>query len=255
MKVLLVEDENLAAERLKNLIHQYDDSIEIMDWLDSVEEAVNWLKHNQNADLLFFDIQLADGLSFEIFDLVEVNAPVIFTTAFDEYALRAFKVNSIDYLLKPIDFQELAKAIDKYKSQYKITTPLPDWSILQETLKAIRTGDDYKTRFAVKKGHHLHSIPVTEIAYLFSEHKISWIKTKSGKKYAVDYTLDQLSELLNPKDFFRLNRKYITEINAIQDIISYSNSRLKVQLQDIPNDELILISREKVSDFKNWLDG
>jgi DNA-binding LytR/AlgR family response regulator len=256
MKVLLIEDENLAVERLKILIQQYDDSIEIVEWLDSVEDAVNWLQRNEMPDLLFFDIQLADGLSFEIFDAVEVTAPVIFTTAFDEYALRAFKVNSIDYLLKPIDFEELAKAIDRYKLHYeKTVNPLPDWSILQETLKAIKTGKDYKTRFAVKQGHHLNSIPVAEIAYFFSEHKISWLKTKNGKKYAVDYTLDQLSELLNPKDFFRLNRKYITEINAIQDVITYSNSRLKVHLPGLPKEELILISREKVSDFKDWLDG
>lgn len=255
MKVLIVEDENLAAERLKDLILQYDNSIEILECLDSVEESVDWLLNNDMPDLFFFDIQLADGLSFEIFEDVEVKAPVIFTTAFDEYALRAFKVNSIDYILKPIDYQELAKAIDKYKAQYEVAKSLiPNWDILQETLKAIKSNDDYKTRFAVKKGVHLASIPVEEIAYFFSEHKISWLKTTDGKKYAVDYTLDQLAEILNPKDFFKLNRQYITSINAIKDVVVYSNSRLKVQLSDTSKDELILISREKVGDFKKWLD-
>ncbi|MFK7948952.1 MAG: LytR/AlgR family response regulator transcription factor [Saprospiraceae bacterium] len=256
MKILIVEDENLAAERLKDLIFKYDSSIELLDWLDSVEETVEWLKANDTPDLLFFDIQLADGLSFEIFDAVEVKTPVIFTTAFDEYALRAFKVNSIDYLLKPIDYPELVKAIDKFKGQFKQTQPtIPDWSILQETLKVIRSGKDYKTRFAVKKGHHLASIPVANIAYFYSEHRISWLKTKDGKKYAVDYTLDQLSELLKPNDFFRLNRKYITSIEAIKDVVTYSNSRLKVQLSDTSKDDLILVSRDRVSDFKDWLDG
>ena len=211
MKVLIVEDENLAAERLKNLILQYDNSIEIVEWLDAVEETVSWLNNNEMPDLLFFDIQLADGLSFEIFDAFEITAPVIFTTAFDEYALRAFKVNSIDYILKPLDYQELKVAIDKYKSQYQQeNNPIPNWNVFQETLKAIKTGNDYKTRFAVKKGVHLASIPIEDIAYFFSEHKISWLKTYEGKKYAVDYTLDQLSEVLQPKNFFKLNRKYIT---------------------------------------------
>jgi two-component system LytT family response regulator len=255
MKVLIVEDENLAAERLKNLILKYDDSIEIVEWLDSVEETVAWLNNNETPDLLFFDIQLADGLSFEIFDAIEITAPVIFTTAFDEYALRAFKVNSIDYILKPLDYQELKNAIDKYKAQFQQEKPIiPNWNILQETLKAIKTGKDYKTRFAVKKGVHLASIPIAAIAYFFSEHKISWLKTNDGKKYAVDYTLDQLAEILNPKNFFKLNRKYITSIEAIKDVVVYSNSRLKVQLIDTSKDELILISREKVSDFKQWLD-
>lgn len=256
MKILIVEDENLAVERLKNLIQKYDRNIQLLDWLDSVEDTVHWLKTNPAPDLLFLDIQLADGLSFEIFDSVAVKTPVIFTTAFDEYALRAFKVNSIDYLLKPLDYKELVKAIDKFKTQYQQTkTPIPDWSVLQETLKIIRSGKDYKTRFAVKKGHHLASIPVSNIAYFFSEHKITWLKTKDNKKYAVDYTLDQLSELLQPNDFFRLNRKYITSIEAIKDVVSYSNSRLKVQLLDTSKDDLILISREKVGHFKNWLDG
>lgn len=255
MKVLIVEDENLAAERLKDLILQYDNSIEIVEWLDSVEETVAWLKNNEIPDLLFFDIQLADGLSFEIFDAIEITAPVIFTTAFDEYALRAFKVNSIDYILKPIDYEELKSAIDQYKVQYEeANNPIPNWNVLQETLKAIKSGNDYKTRFAVKKGVHLASIPVAEIAYFYSEHKISWLKTNDGKKYSVDYTLDQLTAILNPKTFFKLNRKYLTAIHAIKDVVVYSNSRLKVQLIDTAKDELILISREKVSDFKQWLD-
>lgn len=255
MKILIIEDETLAAERLKDLIYKYDATIELLETLDSVEETVDWLNANDSPDLLFLDIQLADGLSFDIFDAVEVTTPVIFTTAFDEYALRAFKVNSIDYLLKPIDYEELIVAIDKYKKQFQRTaTPLPNWSILQETLKAIQTKKNYKTRFAVKTGHRLRSIPIAEVAYFYSEDKISWLKTMGGKKYAVDYTLDQLTELLNPNNFFRLNRKYITAIEAIKEVVSYSNSRLKVQLSDTPKNELILISREKVNNFKKWLD-
>lgn len=255
MKTIILEDEGLAAERLETLIHQYDVSIEVLETLDSVEEAVDWLQNNPHPDLAFFDIQLADGLSFEIFEQCNPDCPIIFTTAFDEYALRAFKVNSLDYLLKPIDLEELTRAMDKFSRQYSNaqTTPtLPDLSILQQTMQMITR--QYKTRFMIKTGSKLFAIPVAEIDYFYSENKITWLRAKDGKKHPIDYKLEQLEQLLEPRSFFRLNRKFITTFPAIESVITYSNSRLKVQLRHSDKKEEILISRERVLAFKNWMD-
>ncbi len=257
MKVILIEDEALAAERLSDLILAYDSKIEIVSHLDSVESAVEWFEENEAPDLAFFDIQLADGLSFEIFEKGKVPCPVIFTTAFDEYALKAFKVNSIDYLLKPIDQEELTKAIEQFKEQYPITNPtqqvvLPDLSIFQQTMQMITR--QYKTRFIIKSGSKLSSVPVEEVDFFYSEHKVTWLRNTSQKKYEVDYNLEQLEQLLDPKMFFRLNRKFITAYQAIENVTSFSNSRLKIQLKGQDKKEDILISREKVRAFKLWLD-
>jgi DNA-binding LytR/AlgR family response regulator len=255
MRVIIVEDEGLAAERLADLIRQYDKEIRIIGQPDSVEEAVEWFDNNESPDLAFFDIQLADGLSFEIFEKTDINCPVIFTTAYNEYALRAFKVNSIDYLLKPIDKEDLSKAFDQFfRIQEKTSTaaPAPSTEMLQEVLQMIQR--NYKTRFVIKSGHQLLSVPVEEIAYFYSEHKMVWVKTMNGKKHALDYTLEQLEALLDPKDFFRLNRKYLAAYPAVLQATAYSNSRLKIQLQQHNGEEEVVMSREKVGAFKKWLD-
>ncbi len=254
MKVIFLEDEALAAERLEQLVLNYDSTIEILTVLDSVETAVSWLESNDHPDLAFFDIQLADGLSFEVFEKCAPDCPVIFTTAFDAYALRAFKVNSIDYLLKPIDQEELDAAIDRFQAQQQSELPsaLPDLRIIQQTMQMITK--QYKSRFMIKSGSRLFAIPVEEIDFFFSENKITWLRRRDGKKYQIDYRLEQLDELLDPQQFFRLNRKYITAFPAIEQVTTYSNSRLKVQLIGIDGSEDVLISRERVANFKAWMD-
>jgi len=254
MRIIIIEDEILAAERLSDLISQYDSNIEIVEPLDSVESAVEWFQNNESPDLAFFDIQLADGLSFEIFEQVKVECPIIFTTAYDEYALKAFKVNSIDYILKPIDNKELIQAFEKFERTQKQAPSSPPMDLIQQAMMMIQGQQkNYKSRFIVKSGNHLSAIEVAEVAYFFSEHKMSWIKTFEGKKYMVDYKMEALQNLIDPLQFFRLNRKYISSFKAIKDVVSYSNSRLKIKLLDSADDD-ILISREKVQDFKKWLD-
>lgn len=254
MKVLIIEDETLAAERLQQLILQYDNSIEIITSLDSVQEAVAWFTTAPPPDLAFFDIQLADGRSFEIFERCDIKFPVIFTTAYDEYALNAFKVNSIDYLLKPIDLESLTKAFQKYetlKSTFNNKdTPNITLETMQKVIQSLHK-PNYKTRFVVKSGTQLHSVPVEEILYFYHEDKIVWLKRKDYKKFAVDFTLEQLDTMLDPTHFFRLNRQIITSFPAIKEVTTYSNSRLKIKLLD--NNEPAIVSRERVNDFKFWL--
>ena len=256
LTTIIIEDEALAAERLAGLIHQYDPSIEILAQLDSVYDAVNWLSNNDTPDLAFFDIQLADGLSFEIFERAKVDCPVIFTTAYDAYALKAFKVNSIDYLLKPINPEELRSAMRQYQKQFgergNTRLELPDLGTFQQAMQMITR--KYKSRFMVKAGSKLLAVATTEVDYFFSKHKITWLRTRAGKKHEVDYKLEQLEHLLDPEQFFRLNRKYITSIDAIASVTAYSNSRLKVLLHRPEEQEDILISREKVKAFKEWMD-
>jgi two-component system, LytTR family, response regulator len=258
MKAIIVEDEELAAEGLSISLKKVEADIEILAVLDSVKTAVYWLKNNPAPDLAFLDIQLADGLSFEIFEQTPINCPVIFTTAYDEYALRAFRVNSIDYLLKPIGTDDLKRTFEKLKVIKGETTP-PQY-LSQDLIKqvmAIATQQvktpQYKTRFMIKIGEHLQTIPAEDIDFLLGENKIVWLYHKNGRKYVVDYTLDQLEDLLEPDRFFRLNRQFIASIETIKDVISYSNSRLKIVFKTPPNKEDIIMSREKVEAFKNWL--
>ncbi len=250
MNILLIEDERPAANRLRQLIQQILPNAEIMGNLDSISSAVEWFNSHPTPDLIFCDIQLADGLSFEIFDRVKINAPIIFTTAFDQYAIKAFKLNSVDYLLKPIDPKELANAIEKYQS-LKLKTNI-DLSQIKELLQP--QSKEFKSRFMVKFGEKIQSVLTTETAFFYSEERITFLQTNEGKKYILDYTLDQLENMLDPKDFFRLNRKYIASFGAISEIHTYSNSRLKIKLSDC-NDNDILVSREKVGALKEWLDG
>ena len=249
MKVLIIEDEILAAEKLAGLLISIDSTIEIMGKLQSVLESINWLHSQPDPDLIFMDIQLDDGICFEIFDAVKIKTPVIFTTAYDSYAIRAFQVNSVDYLLKPIEKEPLTKAIEKYKLIFEkggsSTQSVGDLSV--QMVKS------YKTRFFVKIGNHFHSIPVDNIECFYIVERAVFFKTNNGKNYNLDYSLDQVQQLIDPEKFFRINRNYLIQINAIQDIYNYSSSRLGIKINGIDHLDLI-VSREKVGEFKKWLD-
>jgi DNA-binding LytR/AlgR family response regulator len=250
MKILLIEDERPAANRLKQLIQQILPSAEILENLDSITSAVEWFNSNPTPELIFCDIQLADGLSFEIFDRVKISSPIIFTTAFDQYAIKAFKLNSVDYLLKPIDPNELSKSIEKFQNM-SLKSNL-DLNQIKDLL--IPQQKEFKSRFMVKLGEKIQSVLTSETAFFYSEERVTFLQTLERKKYILDYTLDQLEEMLDPKQFFRLNRKYIASFGAIAEIHTYSNSRLKIKLKDCPDND-ILVSREKVGAIKEWLDG
>jgi DNA-binding LytR/AlgR family response regulator len=249
MKCIIIEDEKVAAERLIKLINQADHSIEILTVIQSVKKAMDWLNSNVAPDLIFMDIQLADGLSFEIFEQTIVTAPVIFTTAYDEYALKAFKVNSIDYLLKPIDASELQCALAKF---HQTKEPAKNPTAVFETILQSIT-HNYKTKFVIKVGEHLKIFMTEEIQCFYSMEKSTFLQTLQGRDYAVSYSLDQLEQLLDPAKFFRISRKYMVAFKAIKDIVSYSNSRLLLRLETSTSDELV-ISRERVNEFKEWLE-
>lgn len=251
MKVLIIEDEPQAAERLATLVKGLQPEVQICASLDSVKRSVEWILKNPAVDLIFMDIQLADGLSFEIFDRVEIKAPVIFTTAYNEYALKAFKVNSIDYILKPVDKTELEAAFRKYQT---LTHQQPADKIMESIGYAMQMlTKKYKERFVIKVGEHLKSIEVSEILFFFSLEKTTFAQTKDGRKHILDFTLDQLDGLLDPARYFRINRKYIVSTDSIQDMISYTNSRLKLVLKT-SDDNDVIVARERVQEFKDWLD-
>jgi len=251
MKIIIIEDEKPSARRLQRMLSEIN--IEAQAMLHSVEESVKWFQNNEHPDLILLDIQLSDGLSFEIFEQVEVNSAIIFTTAYDEYALKAFKLNSIDYLLKPIDTEELESAIDKFK----ISQPEPfNLQVDLEQIKKLLVNPldkTYKKRFTIKIGQHLKIISVDDIECFYSENKGTYIFTSDNRNYLIDSSLEQLDASLEPVKFFRVNRKFYVNIRAIKDIISYTNSRLKVVLNTFSDHEII-VSREKVKDFKNWLE-
>jgi two-component system, LytTR family, response regulator len=255
MRIAIIEDEELAVEKLEILLSKMNFPTTVVAKLDSVRAAIAWFSTNPAPDLAFFDIQLADGVSFDIFEQTPVTCPVIFTTAYDEYALRAFKVNSIDYLLKPFGTEDLKKAFEKlHNLQAKSTTPSVaiDADIIRQVAAALKAPPQYRNRFMVKIGEHLSAIAVEDIEFFYGENKIVYLKNKNGRKYVVDYTLEQLETMLDPLRFFRLNRKFISTIEAIKDVISYSNSRLKIVLIAPPDKEDVLVSREKVESFKEW---
>lgn len=251
MKVAIIEDEPLAAEKLKRYLNKCDSSITILTVLDSLETAIPWIKNNNaDVDLYFMDVQLTDGLSFEIFSSVSVNKPVIFTTAFDEFAIDAFKVNSIDYLLKPITFTDLSRGLKKLKV-------LEQQFSNGDQMAPIIAGmskNSFKDRFLIRIGNHLRSILTKDILAFYAEGRYVCLVTAEGKEYPVEYTIDALKELLDPKDFFRANRSYLVSLTAIIDVVVYSNRRLKLSLKNSPNSEIV-VSREKVADFKKWFEG
>ena len=251
MRVLIIEDERLAATRLEQLIKTFIPEADIFGRLDSISSAVQWLQKETAPDLIFCDIELADGQSFQIFEQVKVDSPIIFTTAYDQYAIKAFKLNSIDYLLKPVDSAELEQAIRKFQTQ-KNHQPL-ELSQLRQLLQPQESR--FKSRFMVKIGEKILSVPTEDVAYFYSAEKTTFMQLKeANRRFIVDYTLEQIEEMLDPDRFFRLNRKYIASFASIAEIHSYSNSRLKIKLAG-NDDNDILISREKVGLFKNWLDG
>ncbi len=257
MRALIIEDEKLAANRLASLLQQIDPNIEIMGKIESVRQAVQQFAAGLKPDLAFLDIQLADGLSFEIFNQITVPCPVIFTTAYDEYAIKAFKVNSIDYLLKPIDSTELTAALQKFNRLASMADPAPtkvtpDLELLQKAMQMLGH-QPYKNRFVVKVGEHLKSIAVEQIDFFYSMGKATFLQTRDNKRFVVDFSLEQLENILDPQQFFRINRSYLIGLESIQDIVSYSNSRLKTFLRN-STDTDVVVSREKVNAFKDWLD-
>ena len=250
MQVIIIEDEKPAARRLHRMLER--NKLQPIVMLHSVKESIHWLKNNPNPDLIFLDIQLSDGLSFEIFDSIKVKSAIIFTTAYDQFALKAFKLNSIDYLLKPIDEDELTQAINKFETQQENKESK---SINIDEIKKLLQDEEivsYKERFTIQIGQHLKIIETKDIECVFSEDKASYVLLCSGKVYPLDGSLDTLSQQLQPAVFFRVNRKHIVNIKAIVDIVSYTNSRLQLKLKSYKEKEII-VSREKVKDFKNWL--
>ncbi|MFO7744865.1 MAG: LytTR family DNA-binding domain-containing protein [Psychroflexus sp.] len=246
-KIVIVEDEKPAARRLERLLTAHDYAV--FKKLHSVEEAIEWFQKEPKVDLIFLDIQLSDGLSFEIFEQIDIEADLIFTTAYDEYALKAFKLNSIDYLLKPIDNEELQLALkkfDKRKSSQSI-----DADVLKRMLLQPQKDKVYKTRFSVKIGERLKTYSAEEVACFESSDKATCLVTLEGKHYVIDESLNQLEPKLSTQDFFRINRSHIIHYQAIQDMVSYSSSRIKINLKAL--DQPVIVSRERVKDFKTWI--
>lgn len=250
-KVLIIEDEFHAVKRLQQLLRTAWPEVEILEVLESVEECLKWFSQNQVPDLIFSDIQLADGISFDVFKQVQVECPVIFTTAFDEFAIKAFKLNSIDYLLKPIDPEELGTAIEKYHRLYKDSSSVDSSMVLQTLLKQLQQ-TDYPERFLIQQAQGLAYINAKEIAYCFTDQGNTWVVTTDGKKYHVDYNLEKMESMLDPKLFFRINRKLIVQLQSIVKVQDYFNHRLILQLKPESNLDQI-VSREKVKAFRTWL--
>lgn len=251
MKVLVLEDELLTAQRLAGQLHKYDPAIQILATLPSVAEAVTWLRTHPAPDLLFLDIHLEDDLGFRIFEEVAVSTPVIFTTAYDEYLLQAFQVNSIDYLLKPIKYDKLAAALDKYQALRTHFAAPPDLAALLR-LVGRPAESVYRERFMVSVGPKLHSVETADIAYFYLEERTVWLTTHQGATLPLEYSLDKLTQLLNPRQFFRVSRQYVVNLSAIQSIHTYSASRLKVTLRPAARHE-VFVSGERVTNFKEWL--
>jgi len=257
MKVLIIEDEPFAQQELKRLLDGLNKDIEILEMIDTVEDAVDWLNTRKTPDLIFLDIQLADGISFEIFRKVKVDAPVIFTTAYDEFAVRAFQLNSIDYLLKPIKQDELLRALDKLdsmKSQFNANNDA-GVKLSQQQLESLlgATKKEYKSRFVAKVGDQIKHIPVGNIAYFYAEDNVVFLMTSGNSRYIIDYSIEEIVGMIDPKEFYRLNRAFLANINAIDKVYKYLNSRLKIELKPASEKE-ILVSRAKVSDFMDWME-
>lgn len=251
MKVVIIEDEKPAARRLSRMLAALN--IEVQEMLHSVEESLNWLQNNEHPELIFLDIQLSDGLSFEIFEEIDVKSAIIFTTAYDEYALRAFKLNSIDYLLKPIDEEELATAVKQFT---KLHPKKQEVMVNLDEIKKLLINPldrKFKRRLSIKVGAHIKIISTDIIECFYSENKATYCFTNEKRSFLLDNSLEIWQEQLDPEQFFRVNRTFIVNINAIKDIIAYSNSRLKLMLHSYSETEII-VSRERVKDFKSWIE-
>lgn len=254
MNILIIEDENAAARRLEKLVGEIAPEAQIMDRLDSVETAVLWLKNNPQPDLILLDIHLADGSSFEIFQHVTVTAPIIFTTAYDEYALQAFKENTVDYLLKPIKSNELEVAIGKYRRLYQ-QRPVQNYTALADAIMHQGAGPNYLRRMLIRFSNSFKLVDINDVAYFYTKDKITFLVSRSsGKRFPADYPLDKLEGMLEPAVFFRINRQFIINVHAIKEMHPYSKSRVKVDL-DPPSDLETVVSTERSAEFKRWLVG
>lgn len=258
MKILIVEDEELAVKKLQKTLASVDDTTEIVGVADSIKSSVEWLQQNPSPDLILMDIELSDGQSFEIFNLIEVKTPVIFTTSYDEFALKAFKVNSVDYLLKPIQKEDLETALGKFKKMKESfggsINNTPDLSIdtIVKELQQKLQPKEYRRRFLVKHAQKLVSINCDEIAYFYSDGRLNFFKTNDNRKFVVDYTMDELEEMLDPEKYFRISRSFYVSVASIEKIEDYFGNRLILNLNP-PVDKEALVSREKVTDFKKWM--
>lgn len=249
-KILIIEDEEPAAKRLRNLLIEIEPEALILDVIVSVSSSLEWFKKNALPDLIFSDIQLSDGLSFDIFKTIDVQCPIIFITAYDQYAIEAFKVNSIDYLLKPIKKEDLLISFKKFK---KLSAQKTESFDVSRILSIYNSGKvEYKTRFIVRYGEHIKTIKIQDVAYFFTEDKINFLTTNEARRYTIDYNLDSLESLLDPKNFFRINRQFIISIHAIKEMFSYSKSRVLIKLNPPAKHETV-VSTERSGDFKLWL--
>jgi DNA-binding LytR/AlgR family response regulator len=248
MNVIILEDESRAASHLERILSRIAPEISVIACIESVRDAVSYLEVNHGIDLIFSDVQLADGLCFDLFRQVPVKCPIIFTTAYDHYAIEAFRTNGIDYLLKPIEEERLQKALEKVK---QLTPAFAIEKIL--ALANASPGKKFKSRFMVKAGDRIRSIPLEEILAFYSLEKATFVQTTDNRSYCIDYTLDQLEALLDPGFYFKINRKYIVSFKACSNILAWSNSRLRLKIDGI-DDQEIIVARERVMDFKNWLD-
>ena len=249
MKTIIIEDENLTAKRLESLLQKWDSTIQVEAILPAFRDAVQWFGCNPEPDLIFMDIHLEDDLAFKIFEQVKIHAPVIFTTAYDEYMIQAFKVNSIDYLLKPVNYDELVQAIEKFKSLKKQFAQ-PN---LETLLKSLGHKEpEYKSRFMITVGTRIRSIETTEIAYFYSEEKLTFMVTKEGQNLPIDFSLDKLTSMMNPKDYFRISRQFLVSFPSIQTVHAHIKGKLKLELT--PKTKLeVLVSGDRMTDFKEWL--
>ena len=256
MQILIIEDERLAADKLMKTIRDINTSFHIAGVADGISASVNWLSNHPSPDLIFMDIELSDGQSFEIFNRIEVNSPVIFTTSYDEYAIKAFRVNSIDYLLKPVKKEALEGSFKKLAEMKLLYAgnplPVPDFKMLIKELQEQSKPREYRSRFLVKHGQRLISVETDEIAFFYTEEKVVFFKTKNNMKYIIEYTIDELEEFIDPSKFFRINRQFFIAIYSIVNIHTYFNGRLKLELRPAIDNEVI-ISRERVNGFKEWM--
>jgi DNA-binding LytR/AlgR family response regulator len=258
MKVFIIEDEELAAKKLQKTLQAVDPTAEVVGLADSIRSSVSWLENNPTPDLILMDIELADGQSFEIFDKTEVKSTVIFTTSYDEYALKAFKVNSVDYLLKPIQKEDLAAALAKlnnlktmYGGKETAAAGLNVDNLVKELQQKLQP-KEFRKRFLVKHAQKLVSVEIDEIAYFYSDGRLNFFKTSANKKYVVDYTMDELEAMLDPEKYFRISRSFYVSVDSINEIHEYFGNRLMLYLKPVVDKEAI-VSREKVTDFKKWM--
>ena len=251
MTILIIEDEDPAFKRLQKMLKDIEPDHTLLNQIVSISSAVKWYKENDVPDLIISDIQLSDGISFEIFKQVNIKCPIIFTTAYDQYAIEAFKVNSIDYLLKPVKKEELEKAVAKFKSLTPATAfPHIDINKLLQSLQP--AGIEYKKRFVVRYGEHIRTINIEEVVYFYTEDKATFLCTKDARRFVVDFNMDTLDSILDPKVFFRINRQYIISIHSIAEMFAYSKSRVLIKLNPATKHETI-VSTERSADFKHWL--